>query len=182
MGFAAQLRYHWMEPVVYKSMLYIPLAIISGLEPQDVAIVHFCPHHRTFEPCQCGLGLWSIEISFEQPKDAYLASCQKPSSHIKYGVNFGLTLSFGIIFLELSTFPTTAGILNWDLKETSIFRRTFCTRNYILLKPKGNRLRILEKETHEILEPNCYSCFLIIQHAKLFDFVSSWVEQSGATH
>ncbi|NNL82749.1 MAG: sterol desaturase family protein, partial [Winogradskyella sp.] len=26
MGFAAHLRYHWMEPVVYKSLLYIPLA------------------------------------------------------------------------------------------------------------------------------------------------------------
>ena len=41
MGFAAHLRYHWMEPVVYKSLLYIPLAIIGGFDAQDVAIVYF---------------------------------------------------------------------------------------------------------------------------------------------
>ena len=41
MGFAAHLRYHWMEPVVYKSLLYIPIAIIGGFDAQDVAIVHF---------------------------------------------------------------------------------------------------------------------------------------------
>ena len=41
MGFAAHLRYHWMEPVVYNSMKYIPLAIMGGFTAQDVAIVHF---------------------------------------------------------------------------------------------------------------------------------------------
>ena len=41
MGFAAHLRYHWMEPVVYKSLLYIPLAIIGGFDVESVAIVHF---------------------------------------------------------------------------------------------------------------------------------------------
>ena len=41
MGFAAHLRYHWMEPVVYNSLKYIPLAIIGGFSAQDVALVHF---------------------------------------------------------------------------------------------------------------------------------------------
>ena len=41
MGFAAHLRYHWMEPIVYKSLLYIPIAIIGGFDAQDVAIVYF---------------------------------------------------------------------------------------------------------------------------------------------
>ena len=41
MGFAAHLRYHWMEPIVYKSILYIPLAIIGGFQVEQVAIVHF---------------------------------------------------------------------------------------------------------------------------------------------
>lgn len=41
MGFAAHLRYHWMEPVVYKTLLYVPVAIIGGFTIQDVFIVHF---------------------------------------------------------------------------------------------------------------------------------------------
>ena len=41
MGFAAHLRYHWMEPVVYKTLLYVPIALIGGFSIQDVFIVHF---------------------------------------------------------------------------------------------------------------------------------------------
>jgi sterol desaturase/sphingolipid hydroxylase (fatty acid hydroxylase superfamily) len=40
MGFAAHFRYNWMEPLVYKSILYIPI-IIGGVNLQDVFIVHF---------------------------------------------------------------------------------------------------------------------------------------------
>ena len=39
MGFAAHLRYHWMETVVYKGLQYIPLAMI-GFGLQDFFIVH----------------------------------------------------------------------------------------------------------------------------------------------
>jgi sterol desaturase/sphingolipid hydroxylase (fatty acid hydroxylase superfamily) len=39
MGFAAHFRYNWMEPLVYKSILYIPIILIE--KPQDVFIVHF---------------------------------------------------------------------------------------------------------------------------------------------
>ena len=39
MGFAAHLRYHWMETIVYKSVLYIPLAMI-GFGIQDWFVLH----------------------------------------------------------------------------------------------------------------------------------------------
>ena len=39
MGFAAHLRYHWMETVVYKSVQYIPLAMI-GFGLDDFFILH----------------------------------------------------------------------------------------------------------------------------------------------
>ena len=41
MGFAAHFRYNWMEPIVYKSILYIPIILIGGFNVQDVFIVHF---------------------------------------------------------------------------------------------------------------------------------------------
>jgi len=41
MGFAAHLRYHWMEPVVYKSLLYIPIAFIGNYQAKDIAIISF---------------------------------------------------------------------------------------------------------------------------------------------
>ncbi len=39
MGFAAQLRYHWMENVVYRSIEYIPLALL-GIGLYDFFIIH----------------------------------------------------------------------------------------------------------------------------------------------
>lgn len=39
MGFAAHLRYHWMENVVYKSIEYIPLALL-GIGLHDFFIMH----------------------------------------------------------------------------------------------------------------------------------------------
>ena len=39
MGFAAHLRYHWMETVVYRSIEYIPLALI-GIGLNDFFIIH----------------------------------------------------------------------------------------------------------------------------------------------
>ncbi|OWY24500.1 hypothetical protein C7N43_05980 [Sphingobacteriales bacterium UPWRP_1] len=39
MGFAAHLRYHWMENVVYRSIEYLPLAMI-GIGLNDFFIIH----------------------------------------------------------------------------------------------------------------------------------------------
>lgn len=39
MGFAAHLRYHWMENLVYRSLEYIPLALI-GIGLYDFFIIH----------------------------------------------------------------------------------------------------------------------------------------------
>ncbi|MEL6561698.1 MAG: sterol desaturase family protein [Bacteroidota bacterium] len=39
MGFAAHLRYHWMETVVYRTIEYIPLALI-GITLRDFFIIH----------------------------------------------------------------------------------------------------------------------------------------------
>ena len=39
MGFAAHLRYHWMENVVYRSIEYLPLALL-GIGLHDFFIIH----------------------------------------------------------------------------------------------------------------------------------------------
>ena len=39
MGFAAHLRYHWMENVVYRSLEYIPLALL-GIGLHDFFLIH----------------------------------------------------------------------------------------------------------------------------------------------
>lgn len=92
MGFAAHLRYHWMEPVVYKSMLYIPLALIGGLDASDVAIVHFTAitiGHLNHANLGWDYGL--LKYIFNNPKmHIWHHSKEIPN---RYGVNFGISLS-----------------------------------------------------------------------------------------
>ncbi len=41
MGFAAHLRYHWMENVFYKPLKTFGVMILGGFEPEQAYIVHF---------------------------------------------------------------------------------------------------------------------------------------------
>jgi sterol desaturase/sphingolipid hydroxylase (fatty acid hydroxylase superfamily) len=94
MGFAAHLRYHWMEPIVYKSLLYIPIAIIGGFDAQQVAIVHFFAivvghlNHANL-----GWDYGFLKYLFNNPKMHIWHHAKKLPEHVRYGANFGLTLS-----------------------------------------------------------------------------------------
>ena len=41
MGFAAHLRYHWMENIFYKPLKVFAVMILGGFEPEQAYIVHF---------------------------------------------------------------------------------------------------------------------------------------------
>ena len=94
MGFAAHLRYHWMEPIVYKSILYIPIAIIGGFDAQDVAIVHFFAlivGHLNHANLGWDYGVF--KYLFNNPKMHIWHHAKQLPDHVRYGVNYGLTLS-----------------------------------------------------------------------------------------
>tara|TARA_B110000046_G_scaffold32429_1_gene34769 strand:+ start:39920 stop:40093 length:174 start_codon:yes stop_codon:yes gene_type:complete len=41
MGFAAHLRYHWMEKILYKPLKKLAIMLIGGFEPEQTYVVHF---------------------------------------------------------------------------------------------------------------------------------------------
>ena len=41
MGFAAHLRYHWMENIFYKPLKTLGVMLLGGFEPEQAYIVHF---------------------------------------------------------------------------------------------------------------------------------------------
>ena len=92
MGFAAHLRYHWMEPVVYKSLLYIPMALIGGFSIQDVFIVHFFAITiGHLNHANLGWDYGFLKYVFNNPKmHIWHHSKEMPR---KYGANFGISLS-----------------------------------------------------------------------------------------
>ncbi|WP_274473977.1 sterol desaturase family protein [Mangrovimonas aestuarii] len=106
MGFAAHLRYHWMEPVVYKSLLYIPIAIIGGFDAQDVAIVHFFAitiGHLNHANLGWDYGI--LKYVLNNPKMHIWHHAKALPQNVRYGVNFGLTLSLWDYIFKTNYIP-----------------------------------------------------------------------------
>ena len=108
MGFAAHLRYHWMEPVVYKSLLYIPLALIGGFGVEDVAIVHFfalAVGHLNHANLGWDYGL--LKYILNNPKMHIWHHAKKLPANVKFGVNFGLSLSIWDYLFRTDYIPSS---------------------------------------------------------------------------
>jgi sterol desaturase/sphingolipid hydroxylase (fatty acid hydroxylase superfamily) len=93
MGFAAHLRYHWMENVVYRTLEYLPLAMI-GFGIDDFFLVHiFTLAVGHFNHSNFRLPLGPLKYIFNNPQmHIWHHARELPKGH-RYGVNFGLTLS-----------------------------------------------------------------------------------------
>ncbi|RED91776.1 sterol desaturase family protein [Marinoscillum furvescens] len=93
MGFAAHLRYHWMENVVYRTLEYIPLALI-GIGLRDFFIIHiFTLAVGHFNHSNVKLRLGPLKYVFNNPQMHIWHHAHDLPKERKYGVNFGLTLS-----------------------------------------------------------------------------------------
>lgn len=91
MGFAAHLRYHWMENVFYKTALFLPLTMIGyGLE--DLFLYHmFTVLIGHLNHANVGWDYGPLKYFFNNPKmHIWHHAKELPSP---YGVNFGISLS-----------------------------------------------------------------------------------------
>lgn len=93
MGFAAHLRFHWMETVIYKTLQYIPLAMI-GFGLDDFFIIHIIAilighlNHANL-----GWDYGPLRYVLNNPKmHIWHHARELPAEH-PYGMNYGLSLS-----------------------------------------------------------------------------------------
>lgn len=124
MGFAAHFRYNWMEPIVYKTILYIPLMLIGGFSLDDVFIVHFISiaiGHLN----HANLG-WDYGI--------FMYIFNNPKMHIwhhskilpnKNGINFGISLSTWDYLFKTSFIPTDGRDIELGFEDEKDFPSTF---------------------------------------------------------
>ncbi len=93
MGFAAHLRYHWMENVVYRTIEYLPLAMI-GFGIDDFFVVHvFALSVGHFNHSNWKLELGPLKYVFNNPQMHIWHHAKDLPEGRPYGMNFGLTLS-----------------------------------------------------------------------------------------
>lgn len=94
MGFAAHLRYHWAETVLYKSVLYLFIALIGGFNVQHVFIVHYFAlliGHLNHANFKYNLGFLRFIFNSSQMHIWHHAK-KLPKTH-PFGMNFGISLS-----------------------------------------------------------------------------------------
>ena len=93
LGFAAHLRFHWMESIIYKSIQYIPLAMI-GFGIHDFFVVHiFTVLMGHLNHANVNWSYGPLKYVLNNPKmHIWHHAKERPSNH-PYGVNYGLTLS-----------------------------------------------------------------------------------------
>lgn len=125
MGFAAHLRYHWMENVIYKSVEYIPLAMI-GFGIEDFFLVHIIA---------ITIGHWN-HGNFNINIGPFKYILNNPSMHIwhhaynlpedkRTGVNFGISLSIWDYIFRTSYIPKNGRDIDLGFEDDHKFPKTF---------------------------------------------------------
>ena len=105
MGFAALLRYHFMENIIYRSLEYLPLAMI-GFGIHDFFIVHIF----TLVTGQLGhanlfISLGPLKYLFNEPQmHLWHHAKHFPASH-PHGYNYGITLSVWDYLFKTNYYP-----------------------------------------------------------------------------
>lgn len=109
MGFAAHLRYHWMENILYKPLKTFGVMLLGGFEPEQAYIVHFVAITIGH------LNHANIKLSWGPLK--YLLN--NPIMHLyhhayaltkgKIGVNFGISLSLWDYLFNTHHVPDSDG-------------------------------------------------------------------------
>ncbi|WP_445456959.1 sterol desaturase family protein [Flavobacterium sp. HNIBRBA15423] len=124
MGFAAHLRYHWMEPVVYKTLLYIPLALIGGFSIKDVFIVHFISITiGHLNHANIGWDYGPLKYILNNPKmHIWHHSKEMPR---KYGANFGISLSLWDYLFKSNYIPNDGKDIELGFEDIQSFPNNF---------------------------------------------------------
>ncbi|MDG3584020.1 sterol desaturase family protein [Galbibacter pacificus] len=135
MGFAAHFRYHWMEPVVYKSILYVPIAIIGGFNIEAVAIVHF--FNITIghlNHANIGWDYGPFKYIFNNPKMHIWHHSKKIPNN--YGVNFGITLSIWDYIFKTNYIPFDGRDIELGFYGDETFPKNFIQQEIYPLNEK----------------------------------------------
>nr|WP_298922953.1 sterol desaturase family protein [uncultured Allomuricauda sp.] len=109
MGFAAHLRYHWMENIFYKPLKTFGVMILGGFEPEQAYIVHFAAiaiGHLNHANIKLTYG--PLRYVFNNPvMHLYHHSYILPKG--KFGVNFGISLSLWDYLFGTNYIPESGG-------------------------------------------------------------------------
>lgn len=129
MGFAAHLRYHWMENVLYKPLKTFGVMILGGFEPEQAYIVHFIAitiGHFNHSNIKITWGPFKYLIN-NPVMHLYHHAYDLPEG--RYGVNFGISLSLWDYIFKTNYIPEDSGTIELGFPGDDTFPKDFVRQN-----------------------------------------------------
>jgi len=125
MGFAAHLRYHWMENILYKPLKTFGVMLLGGFEPEQAYIVHFVAitiGHLNHANIKLSWG--PLKYVLNNPiMHLYHHAYVLPKG--KVGVNFGISLSLWDYLFKTHHVPNSDGSITLGFPGDEKLPKTF---------------------------------------------------------
>lgn len=106
MGFAAHLRYHWMENIFYKPLKTIGVMVLGGFEPEQAYIVHFISitiGHLNHANIKLTYG--PLKYIFNNPVMHLWHHVYNLPKGRAHGINYGISLSLWDYIFGTASIP-----------------------------------------------------------------------------
>lgn len=106
MGFAAHLRFHWMENILYKPLKTLGVMILGGFEPEQAYIVHFAAisiGHLNHANIKLTYG--PLKYIFNNPVMHLWHHVYYLPEGRNYGINYGISLSLWDYLFGTASIP-----------------------------------------------------------------------------
>ncbi len=126
MGFAAHLRFHWMENILYKPLKTLAVMLIGGFEPEQAYIIHF------ISILIGHLNHANVKITWGPFKYIFNNSVMHLWHHVKdlpndrkNGINFGISLSIWDYIFKTNYIPHESGDIELGFDNDEKFPQDF---------------------------------------------------------
>lgn len=141
MGFAAHLRYHWMENILYKPLKTFAVMILGGFEPEQAYIVHFIAITiGHFNHSNIKLTWGPLKYVLNNPVMHLYHHAYTLPENRKMGVNFGISLSLWDYIFKTNYIPEDGGEIELGFTGDEDFPKGFMrqiSQGFIKSKPKN---------------------------------------------
>ena len=125
MGFAAHLRYHWVENILYKPLKTFGVMILGGFEPEQAYIVHFAAITiGHFNHSNIKITWGPLKYILNNPvMHLYHHVYDLPKG--RFGVNFGISLSLWDYIFGHNYIPEDSGTIELGFPGDDSFPKDF---------------------------------------------------------
>lgn len=137
MGFAAHLRFHWMENILYKPLKTLGIIVLGGFEPEQAYIVHFAAIAiGHFNHANIKITWGPLKYIFNNPvMHLYHHAYHLPKG--RFGVNFGISLSLWDYLFGTHHIPEDSGKIKLGFEGDEEFPQGFIGQNLYGFKKRN---------------------------------------------